>query len=195
MPKRVVIVASGATERAALPNLLGFLASEDIEVRDVRTPPRHRGLTVDVARAVVRAAWFELRHHEPPQKFVILVDADGGSGQQAISRLDGLEEKLADLPVPVKRAAAKWHLEAWFFADEQGLRRFLGTGLGSVNSTAPDSIENPKHHLKNLLAPRLYTSRIAGEMSAMISGLTVRARSPSFQSFVEAIRNGSYSPA
>ena len=49
MPKHVVVIASGETERRALPHLLAYLGDVGIKV-SVRIPPRHRSLSVDMAR-------------------------------------------------------------------------------------------------------------------------------------------------
>ena len=86
-------------------------------------------------------------------------------------------------------SVAKWHLEAWFFADDHGLRTFLGKSIGHVDTSAPDEIHNPKLHLKQVLgAP--YTAQVAGAIAQCLSPDIVRARSPSFAQFEQAATNG-----
>ena len=84
---------------------------------------------------------------------------------------------------------AKWHLEAWFWADPHGLRSYVGRNLGKVDSTDPDAIPSPKQCLKDLLDV-LYTARVANEIAQKISALEVRKRSRSFSLFEQAVRNG-----
>lgn len=45
----------------------------------------------------------------------------------------------------IQYAYAQWHLEAWYFGDAEGLRRYLGgKALGNVDTSQPDEIHNPK---------------------------------------------------
>ena len=109
--------------------------------------------------------------------------------------VDQLREELSKtdlggkVPVPCLLAAAKWHLEAWFFADSQALHEYLGKDLGSIQHTKPDEIVNPKLCLKHLL-DEPYTARIAEEIARNASPSEVRSRSPSFTRFEQAIQNG-----
>ncbi|MGV8039051.1 MAG: hypothetical protein AB2L07_02895 [Thermoanaerobaculaceae bacterium] len=122
-----------------------------------------------MAAQLARATWFDLngRGH-PPDKIVVLVDADGRTPEEAVAALDGLEGRLRDIPVKVLVTAAKWHLEAWFFADGKALREYLGgRNLGSVDASHPDAIHNPKAHLKNLLG-RPYTAATAEEIAGRL---------------------------
>jgi len=192
MGKRVVVIASGETERRVLPHLLRPLAAEGIEIYEVRTPPRSRSITVEMAVQLIRSVWFDLMPRgQAPQKIVVLVDADRKSVEETLAPLAGpIAERVKDLPVPVLVSAAKWHLEAWFFADSNGLRRWLGRDLGSVDPSKPDEIENPKLHLKNLLHDRgPYLASTAEEIAQSLDVREIR-RSPSFVRFEEAIRNG-----
>ena len=59
MRKKVIVVASGETERRSLPHLTANLAEEGVHVAEIRIPPRHRDLTVGVAVQLIDAAWFE----------------------------------------------------------------------------------------------------------------------------------------
>ena len=194
MPKRVIVIASGETERNALPHLLRHLSSEGIVIDDpIRTPPRHRQITGESAYQLVVSAWWERQASSPPDKFVVLIDADRQDPGEVV---DGLRQKLAaksieqELGVPVLVAAAKWHLEAWFFADATSLRGYLGKSLGgSLDPSRPDAIENPKLCLKHLL-DEPYTSRVAEEIARRLSATEVSSRSPSFALFEQALRNG-----
>lgn len=190
MGKSVVVLASGETQRRALPHLVQPLRAEGIDVPEVRIPSRNRDLTTEVAAQLARATWFDLngRGH-PPDKIVVLVDADGRTPEEAVAALDGLEGRLRDIPVKVLVTAAKWHLEAWFFADGKALREYLGgRNLGSVDASQPDAIHNPKAHLKNLLG-RPYTAATEEEIAGRLDPGELR-RSPSFAAFEGAIRNG-----
>lgn len=140
---------------------------------------------------IARAAWFETNGlGQAPDKLVVLVDADGKPTDQAIAALESpLIQRLRDLPVTVRVAAARQHLEGWFFGDEQGLRGYLGRSLGSVDASAPDDIADPKRHLRNLLT-EFYTARIAEEIAASLTPETIYGRSASFATFVDTVRNG-----
>jgi hypothetical protein len=190
--KRVIIIASGETERRALPHLLRHLSAEGISIDGpIRTPPRHGKITGESAWRLIASAWWEKQATTPPDKFVILLDADGKDPEGVIEQLrqELLRTGISQIPVPVLVAAAQWHLEAWFFADASALRAYLGKSLGSVDASRPDSILNPKLCLKNLLE-ETYTSRISEEIAQKLSVAEVRSRSPSFAHFEQAVRNG-----
>jgi len=65
----------GETERRSLPHLLAHLQRDDIAVVDVRVAGRQ--LDVETARKLVVSAWYAPPEYIAPDKFVILVDADG----------------------------------------------------------------------------------------------------------------------
>jgi hypothetical protein len=91
-------------------------------------------------------------------------------------------------------ACARWHLEAWYFADASGLRVYLEGAPGSVDTSKPDEIQNPKLHLKHLLGERAYTAVISEEIAKGLNPQTIGQRSPSFRGFLEAVRNGKLTP-
>lgn len=63
MPKRVVVVvASGETERRALPHLLAHLETGGVTLVDVRIPPRNLPLKPDMGEKLIKAAWFSSLH-------------------------------------------------------------------------------------------------------------------------------------
>ena len=190
MGKRVVIIASGETERRALPHLVRNL--EGLNVLEVRIPAQHKQLTVDMAERLVKAAWY-MHQADPPDKFVILIDTDGKEPQAVLSPYRSeLPSRLANkIPVAFQFACACWHLEAWYFADEQGLRKYLGGALGSVNPSEPDKIQNPKLHLKHLLGSRVYTSVISEQIASTLDPAAIFDKSHSFKGFVAAVQNGS----
>lgn len=195
MGKRVVVIASGETERRALPHLVAHLENDGMTLLEVRIPPGHRALTVEMAEKLVKAAWFE-RFDAPPDKIVILVDVDGRPPTEV---LDPFRERLpgrlgVDIAPSLQFACAQWHLEAWYFADEPALRRYLKGALGSVDASAPDAIQNPKRHSKNLLGPRAYTAVISEEIARSLDPQKIAQRSPSFSGFCDAMRNGFGSP-
>ena len=75
---KVIVLASGETERHALPFLLSHLQSRGVSVEDVRIPPRNKALNVEMAKKLIEAAWYELLGVcNPPDKFVVLLDVDG----------------------------------------------------------------------------------------------------------------------
>src|SRR5437660_1627362 len=84
MSKHVVVIASGETERRALPHLVAHLKAEDIFVIEVRRPDGHKALNIEMAEKLVKAAWFAPTGNVTPDKFVILVDADGKDPDQAL---------------------------------------------------------------------------------------------------------------
>ena len=127
----------------------------------------------------------------PPDKFVVLLDADRKAPEEVLRRLRlGIGQGLDHLNLKVYYAYAQQHLEAWFFADERGLRGYLGRNLGHIDASRPDLIDNPKLHLKHILGRRLYTSELAERISRSLDATTIRARSTSFSRFVDAVRNG-----
>ena len=190
MHKQVVVIASGATERAALPFLVEYLQGENIAV-DVHIPSKNGALTVDVVERLLKAAWYSPPDNQQIDKFVVLVDVDGKQPdavvdplrQSLISRLD------SQITASVLFAYAQWHLEAWFFGDAQGLRDYLGRDLGSVDTSNPDAIENPKRHLINLLQGN-YTRLTSENIARGLNPQIITGRSRSFQGFIEAVRNG-----
>ncbi len=185
--KRVVVIASGLTERRALPHLLSHLRDEGICVSDVRIPPGNRDLRVRSVKELIDSEW------PRPDKFVILVDVDRKNPEDKLASLK--RELPGRLPPEVgpllQYAYAQQHLEAWYFADAQNLSGYLGgSALGSVDASRPDEIENPKRHLKNLLGLGFYTARISEEIAQALDARTIEGRSPSFRGFVAAVRNG-----
>lgn len=192
MAKKVIVVASGETERRSLPHLTTELAEEGIHVTEVRIPPRHRDLTISVALQLIDAAWFEYQYTDPPDKFVILLDVDGKDPAEVLRpwRRDLRSRLNPRVAAYVQFAYAQWHLEAWFFADARNLRNYLGRDLGNVDASKPDEIQNPKEHLKHLLGEAMYTSTKSEEIAARVDAKTIANRSGSFGGFLGAVRNG-----
>ncbi len=195
MGKVVVVIASGETERRSLPHLTAHLQAEGITIVEVRIPPRHRALNVEMAEKLLKASWFE-RLAAPPDKFVVLVDADGRTPNEVLCPFrEQLPSRIGiSIKAQIQFACAHWHLEAWYFADASGLQQYLERTLGSVDTSRPDEIQNPKLHLKHLLGDRAYTAVISEEIAKGLSAQTIGQRSPSFQGFLEAVRNGELAP-
>ena len=190
MRKRVIVIASGETERRALPHLLSHLRDEGIVLADVRIPSRNRGLRVKIVEKIIKSAWYE----SPPDKFVLIVDADGKDPSATLAPFENdLPERLPPEVRPkLQYAYAQRRLEAWYFADSQNLRTYLrDKALGSVDASKPDEIQNPKQHLKNLLERSTYTALISEEIARTLDARTIAQRSPSFDGFLSAVRNGS----
>lgn len=144
--KRVVVIASGNTERQAIPHLVAHLRNESIFVHEVRIPPRNGRLDIRTAEKLIKGAWYE-NFDLPIGKFVILLDVDGKSPDEVLAPFERqLPDRLRDIPAPVVYAFAQWHLEAWYFADSQNLRNHLGRDLGKIDTSKPDDIQNPKRH-------------------------------------------------
>jgi hypothetical protein len=193
MGKRVIVIASGETERMALPHLLRHLETEGITILGpIRTPTRDRPLTRETVSQLIIAAWYST--FPRPDKFVVLVDADGKAPHTVAESLAAelTNTKCESIPVPIKVIAAKWHLEAWFWADPSALRDYLGRDLGNVDTSDPDAIPSPKNCLKQLL-DNIYTARVSGEIAQKISASEVSKRSRSFSLFEQAVRNGTVS--
>lgn len=192
MPKRVIVIASGETERRALPHLLSHLLDEGITVADVRIPSRNRGLRVKIVEKIIKSAWYESQ--TPPDKFVLLVDVDGKDPDATLAPFKhDLPGRLpSEVRPKLQYAYAQWHLEAWYFADSQNLRTYLrDKALGSVDASKPDEIQNPKQHLKNLLERSTYTALISEDIARTLDARAIAQRSPSFDGFLSAVRNGS----
>ena len=189
MVKRVAVIASGETERNALPHLVSHLKEDGVEV-EVSIPPRNGKLTVSMAERLIRSFIYG---GQPPVKIVVLIDVDGKDATQELEPFrNELPGRLRnDRVKDILYAYAQWHLEAWYFADADGLRDYLGgRALGSVDSSEPDHIENPKLHLRHLLGERRYTARVSAEIAENLNPQTIEQRSPSFRGFLAAVRNG-----
>jgi hypothetical protein len=128
----------------------------------------------------------------PPDEFVILSDVDGKVPDEVMRPFrDQLPGRLgSNIKATLQFAYAQWHLEAWYFADNAGLRRYLGGAPGGVDTSAPDDIQNPKLHLKHLLGDRAYTAVVSEEIAKAMDAEKIAQRSPSFVGFLYAIRNG-----
>lgn len=191
MTKRVVVIASGSTEQEALPLLVRHLETQGICIDlPVLVPPKHRDVRGPLVEKLILSAWYGRQPR--PDKFVIVKDADSKDPQEVGNQLrDELAKcKIATrVGAPILVTVAKWHLEAWFFADVPGLREYLGRDLGSINLNDPDSIINPKLHLKSLLSEP-YTSAISREIAERLATSTLGQRSSSFRAFEDALRNG-----
>ncbi len=195
MAKRVVVIASGETERRALPRLLSHLEDEGVSIVDVLIPRRNRALDVRMAERLLKSAWYESTT-DRPDKFVVLVDTDGKAPDDVLAPFQQLSGRLGvEIPASVLCAYAQWHLEAWYFGDAANLRGFLSGSLGSVDTSKPDEIPNPKLHLRNVLGDRVYTARVSEEIAERMNAATIAQRSPSFQGFLEAVTNGSMAVA
>lgn len=192
MSKHVIVIASGETERRSLPYLLVHLQDEEIFVDEILRPDGHKALTVEMAEKLVKAAWYAPTKNVAPAKFVILVDVDGKDPVEVMRPfVEQLPSRIgAKVTASIMVAYAQWHLEAWYFADVEGLRRYLGRDAGSVDTSEPDGIQNPKLHLKHLLTGRAYTAVISEEIVRQLSPQTISQRSGSFRGFLEAVRNG-----
>ena len=190
MAKNVIVLASGETERRALPHLLSHLRARGIFVVEVLIPPRNGVLSVQMAERLVKAAWYKCLDASP-DKFVILLDVDGKPPARVLEPFGVLPERLGDeIGAAILHAYAQWHLEAWYFADASNLRDYLGRALGNVDTSRPDGIQNPKLHLKHLLGNRVYTARISEEIAIRLDAPTIAERSPSFRGFLDAVMNG-----
>jgi hypothetical protein len=191
MGKKVVVIASGETERRSLPHLVAHLQTEEIAVIEIRIPPGGKALNVEMAEKLVKASWFE-RIAAPPDKFVVLVDTDAKGPDDVLRPFrEQLRARIgAHVRAQLQFACAQRHLEAWYFADVSGLRGYLERAPGSVDTSKPDEIPNPKRHLKHLLGERAYTAVVSEEIAKRLNAQIISQRSPSFRTFLEAVRNG-----
>ena len=195
----MIVIASGETERRAIPHLLSFLKGQGINLNRVVIPPNQGVLNFEMAEKLIKGAWYQ-NIATPPHKFVVLVDLDGKDADEVLGPFkEKLEGRLGEaISAQVLYAYAQRHLEAWFFADAENLRNYFdGEALGHVDTSKPDEIEAPKVHLKNLLqslsASQNYTARVAEDIATKLDSLIVAARSPSFKCFLDAVRNGDHS--
>lgn len=190
MDKRVIIIASGETERRALPHLVQHLQDHGVVLDDVRIPPRNKMLNLKMAEKLIKSAWYE-NPNAPPDKFILVMDLDGATPDDILGPIDSqLPERLGGIDARVLYAYAQHHLEAWYFADARNLREYLGRNLGQVDTSKPDEIHNPKLHLKHVLGNRIYTARTSEEIAKNLNAAAIAGRSPSFRNFVDAIMNG-----
>ena len=191
MAKNVIVIASGETERRTVPHLVSHLKDKEIVVNEVRIPPRHRALSVQMAEKLIKAAWYE-NLSSPPDKFVLVLDLDGKDPAIILrSYEEQLPGRLRKINANVVYAYAQEHLEAWFFADPDNMRCYLGRALGNIDTSSPDEINNPKLHLKNLLDKRIYTARESEKIVRTLDPQTMSKHSPSFRFFLDAVINGS----
>ena len=143
-----------------------------------------------MAENLIKATWFETVG-SPPDKFVVLLDVDGRTPEDVLAPfLEHLPQRLNGIGASTQFAFAQWHLEAWYFADARSLREYLGRDLGKVDASKPDEIQNPKLHLKHLLAGKVYTARISEEIARRLDAPTIAQVSPSFNGFLDAVKNG-----
>ena len=190
MTKRVIVIASGETERRAIPHLVAHLQDRGIVIDGVRIPPRQQPLDIGTTEKLVKAARYE-NLPTPPDKFVILVDVDRADPQVATAPFrECISRQLRDIAAPIKIAWAQQHLESWYFADSRNLRNCLGRALGNIDASIPDLIDNPKLHLKNLLGSRVYTARVSEDIARALDAGTAAGRSPSFRGFLDAAIDG-----
>lgn len=191
MAKRVIVVASGETERRSLPHLLRHLQKFGVTVVEVRIPPSHKTLDAQMADRLIKAAWYE-HVSKPPDKFVLVIDLDGAEPEAS---LEPFRKRLLDRTDQIRAdilcTYAQEHLEAWYFADTENLRKYLGRAPGKIDTSRPDEIQNPKLHLSHLLEDPMYTARISEEIAQNLDADRIAERSPSFKKFVAAIMNGS----
>ena len=160
-------------------------------VEEIRIPPRHRPINPANAESLIKSVWFERVESERPDKFVVLLDTDGSRPEDVLDAIrTNLPARLGDINASIQFAYAERHLEAWYFADGNGLRQYLGRDLGNVDPSRPDAMPNPKLHLRHLLGSRLYTSLVSKEIASKLSVTTIAERSPSFRGFVAAVQNG-----
>lgn len=148
-------------------------------------------LDVEMAEKLIKAAWYE-NLEAPPDKFVVVMDVDRGNPADVLRPMrTQLPERVHDVEADVLYAYAQAHLEAWYFADADNLRQYLGRAPGQVDTSKPDEIDNPKLQLRHLLGERVYTARVSAEIAGTLDATTIALRSPSFRIFVEAVMNGS----
>ena len=190
MSKHVILIASGETERRALPLLVRYLQDQGVVAEDVRIPPRNRALDVEMAAKLIKSAWYE-NLAAPPDKFVVVVDVDRADPARALAAMRSqLPARVREIEADVLYAYAQAHLEAWYFADGENLRNFIGRAPGHVDTSMPDEIDNPKLQLRHLLG-QVYTARVSAEIAGSLDAATIEQRSPSFRAFVAAVLNGS----
>jgi hypothetical protein len=141
---------------------------------------------------VIRGAYWDFKGAgRPIDKAVVLSDTDARPVDTVLAPMEVLRSRLGDLGIHIGLAYACQHLEAWFFADSRGLREYLCRDLGSIDTSSPDEIQNPKLCLKNLLGDgRVYTQVIAGKIAAALDPDRIAEKSPSFAAFLAAVRNG-----
>jgi Domain of unknown function (DUF4276) len=192
-----VVIVSGEIDRRSVPHLCRHFA-QHADLFEVRKPPGNAALTPEQATKLIKAAWCELLYGrgDPPDKFVVLVDSDARDASEAARPFEEAMIHLADVAATRIVAVAIRHLKSWFFGHPEKLRELLGRDLGSVDSSRPDEIDNPKLHLANLLISRsrVYTAPVAAQIAAQLDPLIIEGRSPSFAGFIGKLQNGAATP-
>ena len=194
--KAVVVIASGATEQKVLPVLLRKLQQPSFFLCEVLVPRGNRQLVPATIIGLIQRAYYGSLYHreEPNKKIIVLLDTDTKHPQQIIPPVqtqvlkDRRIKKIVQF-VTILFAYAQQHLEAWFFADDENLRNYLGRPLGRIPISNPDQINNPKLHLIHLLQ-RPYTSFVAEKIAQRLDPATIARRSPSFAGFCSQLQNG-----
>ena len=103
-------------------------------------------LNVEMAERLIKAAWYESLD-APPDKFVVVMDVDRADPAEVLAPMRAqLPDRVREVEADVLYAYAQAHLEAWYFADADNLRHYLGRSLGHVDTSKPDKIINPKLH-------------------------------------------------
>lgn len=192
MGKSVVVVASGETERRALPHLLSGIGKQGISLDEIRIPPGNRALSAKVCEKIIKAVWYEkMNTSSLPDKFVILLDSDREDPIKLVGDIRSeLTGRISEVNASIQYAYACQHLEAWYFADANNLRKFLARGVGNIDVSKPDDIQNPKGHLKNILGKRIYTAQLSEEIAQALDSNSISNSSPSFRGLVAALVNG-----
>ena len=193
--KIVAVIASGETERRALPHLTKHLSDQGITVQPPLIPPNNGALKAEMVAKLIQSDYHMnlAMNLSTPHKYVVLVDVDGKEPDEVLPQFrNNVPMRLEpELRSKVLYAYARWHLEAWYFADSRNLRNYFGgRALGHIDTTRPDEIQNPKLHLKNLLGDSIYTARISEDIAQQLDARTISQRSPSFGKFLDAVNNG-----
>ena len=135
-----------------------------------------------MAEKLIKAAWYASLD-APPDKFVVVMDVDDADPTEVLEPMQTqLPKRVREVGADVLCAYAQAHLEAWYFADADNLRNFLGRGPGHVDTSKPDEISNPKLQLRQLLGERVYTARVSAEIAEGLDARTIAERSPSVPS-------------
>ena len=81
MTKKVVVIASGETERRSIPHLLAHLKEQGTSADEVRIPPNNRAINAEMAEKLVKTVWYP---GPAPDKIVLLLDVDGKSPDEVV---------------------------------------------------------------------------------------------------------------
>lgn len=190
MSKRVVVVASGETERRALPSLVGHLRANGIVMDDVRVPPAARSARRADGRTPRESSLVRGSNVEAGQVRGSRRRRHGRSGGRAAAFRDAVasassqrsrDDPLCDRPTSSRSVVLR----------RCGRSPRLARGFARKRRHIQPRC-NPEPQASSQASPRpapLHVPRFGGHRSSL-DPASIAMRSPSFRRFQLAVTNG-----